>query len=357
MQRFWVTLGLALALWGCGEEPQAEAPMPQPVKLQTVNGGDGTLRHYPGKVVATEGSELAFRVSGQIERLPVRAGEQVKKGQLLAALDPSDFKNQLADRQAQHDLAESQYQRGISLRERGVISEAQFDEIEAKRRQAQAALSLARDNVNYTSLKAPYGGTVARTEVENYQFVQAKQPILYLQGDKNIDIEFAVSERFFTNVRKFFTKMREDYQPSVRFKGAPDTTFKARYKEHEASAGDRTQTYIITLTMPNPEGIMVLPGMSVDVEIDLSQIMPGTEKVPVVPAAAVFNPDGKEGAHVWKHQDDDTVTAVPVTLGEVVGGGVQITDGLQPGDRIVAAGVHRLKEGQAVRELVKERGL
>lgn len=269
MQRFWVTLGLALALWGCSDEPQQDAPMPQPVKLQVVDGGAGALRHYPGKVVATEGSELAFRVSGQLERFPVRAGEQVKKGQLLAALDPSDFRNQLADRQAQYDLAESQYQRGISLRDRGVISEAQFDEIEAKRRQAQAALSLARDNVNYTRLKAPYGGTVARTEVENYQFVQAKQPILYLQGDKNIDIEFAVSERFLANLKKD----GEDYQPELRFEGAPDKVFKASYKEHEASADDRTQTYIITLTMPNPEGILVLPGMSVDVAIDLSKIM------------------------------------------------------------------------------------
>ena len=81
-----------------------------------------------------------------------------------------------------------------------MISEAQFDELQAKRRQARAALSQARDNVDYTRLKAPYEGTVARTEVENFQFVQAKEPILYLQGDDNIDIEFAVSERFFTNL-------------------------------------------------------------------------------------------------------------------------------------------------------------
>ena len=354
MQRFWVTLGLALALWGCSDEPQQDAPMPQPVKLQVVNGGDGALRHYPGKVVATEGSELAFRVSGQLERFPVRAGEQVKKGQLLAALDPSDFSNQLADRQAQYDLAESQYQRGISLRDRGVISEAQFDEIEAKRRQAQAALSLARDNVKYTRLKAPYGGTVARTEVENYQFVQAKQPILYLQGDKNIDIEFAVSERFFANLKKD----GEDYQPELSFEGAPDKVFKASYKEHEASADDRTQTYIITLTMPNPEGILVLPGMSVDVAIDLSKIMRKATTWPQVPVEAVFNPDGKDSAHVWRfNPEDSTVSAVPVTLGQVNGNGVEITSGLETGDKVVSAGVHHLEEGQEVRELVKERGL
>lgn len=355
MQRFWAVLGLSLALWGCGDEPQEEAPMAQPVKLFTVDSmTKGRLRHYPGKVVATEGSELAFRVSGQLEKFAVRAGEEVKKGQLLAALDPADFRNQLADRQAQYDLANSQYQRSISLHERGVISESQFDELKARRLQAQAALSLARDNVNYTRLKAPYAGTVARTYVENFQFVQAKEPILYLQGNKDIDIEFAVSERFFTNLREG----GEDYQPDVRFEGAPDKVFKASYKEHEASADDRTQTYIITLTMANPEGIVVLPGMSVDVAIDLTQIMRKASAWPQVPVEAVFNKDGEDGAYVWRFDPQaNVVNAVAVTLGQVVGDGVEITAGLDAGDRIVSAGVHHLKEGQAVRELVKERGL
>ncbi len=355
MQRFWAVLGLSLALWGCGDEPQEEAPMAQPVKLFTVDSmTKGRLRHYPGKVVATEGSELAFRVSGQLEKFAVRAGEEVKKGQLLAALDPADFRNQLADRQAQYDLANSQYQRSISLHERGVISESQFDELKARRLQAQAALSLARDNVNYTRLKAPYAGTVARTYVENFQFVQAKEPILYLQGNKDIDIEFAVSERFFTNLREG----GEDYQPDVRFEGAPDKVFKASYKEHEASADDRTQTYIITLTMANPEGIVVLPGMSVDVAIDLTQIMRKASTWPQVPVEAVFNKDGEDGAYVWRFDPQaNVVNAVAVTLGQVVGDGVEITAGLDAGDRIVSAGVHHLKEGQAVRELVKERGL
>ena len=134
--------------------------------------------------------------------------------------------------------------------------------------------------------------------------------------------------------------------------------FKASYKEHEASADDRTQTYIITLTMPNPDGIMVLPGMSVDVAIDLSQIMRESTTWPQVPVEAVFNKDGEDGAFVWLFDADaGTVSAVGVTLGQVVGDGVEITDGLAAGDRIVSAGVHHLKAGQAVRELVKERGL
>ena len=88
MARFWALVGLSLVMAGCGDEPPAQAPLPQPVKLYTVNGdGAGQLRHYPGRVVATEGSQLAFRVSGQLVKLPVRAGEQVKKGQLLAVGD------------------------------------------------------------------------------------------------------------------------------------------------------------------------------------------------------------------------------------------------------------------------------
>jgi len=106
--------------------------------------------------------------------------------------------------------------------------------------------------------------------------------------------------------------------------------------------------------------LLVLPGMSVDVAIDLSQIRKASADHLQVPVEAVFKQDGKEGAFVWRYQAQDqegTVTAVPVMLGQVVGDGVEILDGLQAGDRVVSAGVHHLEEGQTVRELVKERGL
>ena len=102
----------------------------------------------------------------------------------------------------------------------------------------------------------------------------------------------------------------------------------------------------------------MLPETSVDLAIDLSKIMRKATAWPQGPVEAVLNPDGKDSAHVWRfNPEDSTVSAVPVTLGQVLGNGVEITAGLETGDQVVGAGVHHLKEGQEARDLVKQRRL
>ena len=350
----WFALLIPLLLAACSDGPVATETPPPPVKLVAANGGETAIRHFPGRVVAAEGSQLAFRVSGQLVALPVRSGEQVSQGQLLARLDEADFRNQLNDREAQFELADSNYQRSQGLHERGVISDAQFDELRARRRQAQAALQQSRDNLRYTRLQAPFDGTVARTLVDTHQFVQAQEPILLLQSNDNIDIEFSVPERFIRNIREDGS----DYQPEIRFAGISDRVFRASYKEHEASADPRTQTYSITLTMPNPEGIFVLPGMSVSVAVDTRQVMRDSLSHPLVPVEAVFTRDGEEGSFVWRYlPDQQAVQLTRVTLGEIQGNGIQLLAGIDSGDQVVVAGVHALEDGQSVRPLEKERGL
>ena len=98
--------------------------------------------------------------------------------------------------------------------------------------------------------------------------------------------------------------------------------------------------------------------MSVTVRVDRAAERQGDKTAPIVPVEAVFNGDEATGARVWRlDTENDTVEAQPVTLGAVSGDGVAILEGLSAGDRIVVAGVHRLEEGQAVRELTRERGL
>lgn len=345
---------LSLLLVGCEEPPPAQPLPPSPVKIASVSGETATMRRFPARVVASEGSQLAFRVSGQLTELPLRAGQQVEQGQLLARIDDRDFRNQLADAEAQHELAQSQYTRGINLRERGVISASQLEELSARRRQTDAALQQARDNLTYTRMQAPFSGTVARLHVENHEFVQAQSPVLFLQSNDVIDIQFSVSERFISNVRDGGA----DYQPLVRLEGLPDTTFSATYKEHEASAGEMTQAYVITLTMPSPEGALILPGMSAEVMIDMAQVMRQRLVTMAVPPSAVFTRDDQPGSFVWRYDHDNNVVQLrAVTLGEVTANGVEILEGLSPDDDVVIAGVRALEEGQTVRVLERERGL
>ncbi|EKE77918.1 efflux RND transporter periplasmic adaptor subunit [Gallaecimonas xiamenensis] len=347
-----------LTLGACSKEvpPQADQDIARPVKLHYIDNLDeGQVRHFPGNVKATNGSVLAFRLSGQLEARPVKPGQQVEQGTLLAKLDDTDYQNQLLDRQAQFELADAQFNRAQQMLDKALIPRATFDEAKAKRTQAQAALRLARDNLKYTELRAPYSGVVARTYVENYQFVQAKEPIVDLQNDKLIDIEVQIPERFISRV----DPTAKDYHPRLTFSVAPDQVYEATYKEHDAAADPATRAFKVTLTMERPSDLNVLPGMSVDVAVDMNKVFRlNTQPQVVIPAEAVFRPDDKAQAMVWRYDSDSQrVSRVAVTLGQMVSDGIVVTQGLAPGDTVVVAGVHHLHEGQKVRPLVKERGL
>ena len=340
-----------LALAGCEEQAAEPESGPVPVKLATVDRSEDGARRFPGRVMATERSELAFRVSGQLIELPVKDGERVKKGQLLARLDPRDFQNELDRSGADVELAKKNYQRGQALAERGVIADSELDRLSSRYQQARSAYKLARDNLSYTRILAPYDGVVASTDQENYQFVQAREPVIHLQSSATIDVRFSVPQSFITRA----APLDQTFRAEVIFPALPDRRFPAVYREHEARSG-ATQAYFVVVTLPVPEELAVLPGMSAEVRVGKDHL--DQAQRPRVPIAAVFNQDGSEGAWVWRLDPEaGTVHAENVTLGPVTGAGVEILDGLQPGDRVVSAGVHRLKEGQAVRELARERGL
>ena len=108
-------LGLS-GLAGCGREEQALPPPPsRPVKVFTVEGGSAeAIRTFPGRVDATQRAELAFRVGGQLQELLVKEGDLVQEGQVLARLDPTDYKIVLEDRQASFDNAARNFERGTT---------------------------------------------------------------------------------------------------------------------------------------------------------------------------------------------------------------------------------------------------
>lgn len=355
MMRTGVLLA-AMLLCGCHAQADKSADnmVAPPVKLYTVGGAtEAAVRHFPGVVATTGGSVLAFRLPGQLQQLAVRNGQVVKKGQLLARLDDTDLQNQLLDRQAQFDLANVQFKRAEQMLAKKLIAQASFDEAKARRTQAEAALRLVRDNLSYTRLRAPYDGVIAKRFVDSFQFVQAKEPIFQLQNKQMLDIAIQLPESLMTRVRDNAV----NYQPQVRFAGVPGQVFLARYKEHDAVADPATRTFRVVLTMAKPSSLQVLAGMSVDVQVNMHKVFAlATQQPLTVPAEAVFQPDGKSGSYVWRYQAGKVVLT-PVTLGEVSSSGIAITSGLSHGDVVVAAGASFLREGQAVRPLVKERGL
>ena len=353
-----VTIALCL-LTACSEPEEQTTDVVRPVKLFTVkDSGSENIREFPATVKATEEAEISFRVAGELVNFPVHPADDVEKGQLLAKLDDRDFKNNVAVRQADYDLAASDYRRIASLRAKKVVSVADYDQANAKLKSSKVALQLAKDQLRDATLVAPFPGRIAQTMVENYQSVQAQQPILILQSSNTLDVSIQVPESIITSIRE--EEINHDYMPTVRFSGNPDKEYSLTYKEHDTRVSPGTQSYSVLFTLPTPKELTVYPGMGGTVTIDLSKVTTHAKALAeyVVPITAVLKNDSSGLNSAWVYNPDSgVVNPVDVTLGPVTDKGITILSGLEEGNEIVSAGLSHLKPGMEVKPLERERGL
>jgi len=333
---------------GCGEKAQEETAVVRPVKSMVVGNVLSGSRSFPGRVEASERADLSFRVSGPLIELPIERGQRVEKGQLLARIDPRDYRIALDEAKAAFAKAEADYQRYQNLYEKDAVSISELELYRAKRDVAKAKLEDAEANLDYTYLRAPFAGIVGDRYVENFEDVRAQQVICSLHDISSLDIVVDVPEHLIAGVDDLDEAALE---VSARFEAAPDREFPLSFKEMAAQADPATQTYQLRLTMPQPEGISILPGMTAEVIARGTRPAAGHAGVFAVPASAVF-PDAEGDAQaVWVIDPDDmTVHRREVTLGAVTGtGSVEVLSGLRAGERIVVAGVSHLREGLKVR--------
>ncbi|MCL2912429.1 efflux RND transporter periplasmic adaptor subunit [Shewanella corallii] len=331
---------------GCGDK-QVDIPPPdsRPAKLMTVTvSGEAQTRTFPAVVAADDSAVLTFRVPGQLQQLAVRAGAAVETGQVLAALDPQELKLELAQAQANYELAKVQYERMSGLRKDFVVSEQDFEEAESALNEAIANRDLAKANLGYATLHAPYRGTISLRHKENYEYVQANEPVMNIQTNDIVNVTFQFPERLLSQLDK--EEEKEENVAMVVFDTYPDQQFQASLKQKDTEADPKTGSYKITLTLKRPENINVLPGMSTTVIVPINQSVSSS-----IPDSALLSE--QDGSHyVWKLDADNRVqkTKVAVEQGHLI-------EGLSDGDIIVMTGVDSLKPGDKVTPWVKERGL
>jgi RND family efflux transporter MFP subunit len=336
---------LALAA-GCKKE-QAEEPAPtvRPVKMLTIGGEQGGReRSYPGRVAAASQVDLSFRVGGPLVALGVREGQAVARGSRLARIDPRDYEIALDSATAQYEQAQADFDRTAALYERDAVSKAQLDQARAARDMAAAARDDAAANLGDTRLAAPFAGLVGEIFVENFQDVGPSEKILSLIAVDEVDIEVDLPESIVARLRQGESEKRI----TARFESAPGREFDLVVSELATQANSRTQTYRATFRMQQPEGVNILPGMTANV-FGRNEDASGVGIAPVVPAAAVVaGPDG--GSHVWVVDTSAmTVHRRAVATGSLSGeDGIEITEGLEPGETIAISAVARLSEGMQV---------
>lgn len=352
----------ALVLSGCEEsdtesaETQIEKARPAKI-VSVVSAGVSMLRSFPGTLEASNKADLAFRVGGQLSELPAQAGLRAKQGDLLARLDDSDYQNTFKERQARFDLARIQHDQARKLLKQQLSSQLQYDQTVAELKSAQAALDQARDNVQYTQLKAPFDGIVARVDVKNHQAIQAKVPLIRLQDIQRLDIRFSVPESLISQLKQVDDPaVIEALCGTVRFSSHSDGAYRACHKEHESVPDSLTRNYSAVFTLEKITHFSTLPGMSASIEIDFSAFLPeNSAKGLLVPVEAVFEKGGQQW--VWSVDLEMRARQVAVEAGRFEGGKIEIAKGLVISDRVIAAGVSYIREGMLVKPLIKERGL
>ena len=349
-----------LALSSCDSEDAASEQAVRPIRAARVGDiQEIDRRSFPGRAQATQEVDLSFRVDGPLISLPVKIGDRVNQGSLLARVDPRDFEVRVRNADAQVERAkanleraDSEYQRMLGLRERnpGAVSELVLERSRegfvsgrADVAALEATVDAAQDAVNDTYLEAPYDGTIVANYVDNFQYVQARQPVLRLLDNIRIEFQFSVPETMISMVQ-YVTNIR------VRFDAFPDLEIPAEVKEIGTEASQTTRTYPITLIMDQPEEAEILPGMAGRATGE-ARMPDDREQVDiVVPVTALFSTTSGEQSYVWViDQEIETVSRREVQLGRLANTGVEILSGLEPGELIATAGVNFLQEGQQVR--------
>lgn len=348
-QRTVASLAALLALSACSRPEAVQEPV-RAVKVMTVGtSGFDMGGEFAAEVRARVESRLGFRVAGKISQRQAEMGQRVAAGAVLAQLDAADYQlaaqaaqAQVSGARTQRDLAQAEYKRYEGLRAQNFISSAELERREATLKGAQSSLDQALaqaqnqgNQSNYTQLRADAPGVITAVEAEAGQVVAAGTPVFRLAHDGPRDAVFAVSESMVMKLQK------GQLMQAVMAQGGP--TLQGRVREISGSADPVTRTFTVKLALDAGEKVPL--GATVNV---LAKSLQGSQAAVIKVPTSALRQEGQNTA-VWVlNEAQMTVASQAVQVGTADGNEVVIAAGLQPGQRIVTAGVHVLTPGQKV---------
>lgn len=344
----WLAVS-TLCMTGCEQDnaPLTEEKPLRPVRTMVVSVADTTNSHeFTAVVDAARKADLSFKISGEIITMNIKQGDRVVAGQVLAKLDDKDIKIQLKEAQSSYDKAKSDFDRARKLIKSNTISKADFDQVKAQHNSALAILDGTKNNLSYTSLKSPFKGVIAKKYSENFQEVNAKQPVFALHDLSSINLKIDVPESIMINTRQ------NDTPPnlSASFDAIPEVSFPLKFKEVATQPDEVTKTYEATLSMEKPKNHTILPGMTARVVAELS-IPDNISPKFYLPANVVLkNSSGNFVYSVVDNKDGSgTIVMKTVTIGEISQLGIEIFSGIAEGEHIVTAGMSKVSDGLRVK--------
>lgn len=349
--RFLVlAMSTVILVAACSKE-EVQAPPPRTVrvvKIQLEEAGIGG--NASGVIQSRYNAQVGFLVSGRLIERKADIGTVVKKGDVLAKLDPTDYQNKLTAAQSQVTSAQSEIAQAAPQEARlrklladGFTTQADYDKAlrtlnvsQADLQQANANLRLAQDQVKYTTLVADTDGAITQTGADPGQVVNAGQMIVQISQIDAREAVFALSERAIAladHIQVVHVALQSD----------PSITTEGTIREISPTADPVTGTYTVKVALPEPPDSMRL-GAVVTGSVDLKG-----EAVATIPTSALLQ-SAKEPS-VWlvtAEQGGTVVRGRAVKVARYDPDTVTISEGLHDGDVVVTAGVNWLADGEKV---------
>ncbi len=346
-------LGVSTLLAGCGSEPTPPDPVRPAIVVQP-QADEAGLSAYAGEIRARHEPALAFRVGGKISRRLVEVGERVSRDQPLAELETEDLGLQvdanralLAAAESDRALAQSEFARQQSLRERGLASGSAFDGAQARLRAAEsqveaarAQLEVARNQAGYAVLRAPAAGVIAQRLAEAGQVVAAGQAVFVLAEDGEREVAIAIPEHAIAQVAL-------DQPVQIRLWSQRERALGGRIRELAPAADAASRTYAARVAIADTiEGVEL--GLSA--RVFLNGVAAAELRLPLGAVSA------SEGTPYVLRFDpaSGTVQKRTVQVGAYGETSVPVLAGVESEDWIVAGGVHLLRDGQAIRPVDRD---
>ncbi|MBX4868606.1 efflux RND transporter periplasmic adaptor subunit [Rhizobium bangladeshense] len=341
---------IGIGLSACSEENAEVKEVIRPVKVVEIARADDTRKlDYSGSVKARTEMNLGFRVAGKITERLVDIGDRVMPGDVLARVDATDY--QLAVKTAEANLAAAERgvetadlanKRAEQLFDKSVAPKSQLeqaalshDQAVSQRDAALSALDQAKNQVSYTELKAGQSGIVTSINADIGQVVGSGSPVVTVAVDGEKEVQIAVPENDIA-----------DFKPGKTVKASfwadDGLVLDGKVREVSGSADQQSRTFAVRVSLPNDPRVLL--GMTATIEADVNN---GSSYVSI-PLSALAEKDGKQ--MVWTvDRDTATVHGRAIKVADFTGDGVHVTEGLDSGDLIVAAGTQFMSENLKVK--------
>ena len=355
-------LTAATLIAACGQKPPvAEEARPVRVTRAVATDAQG-ITAYAAEIRPRYETDMSFRLAGKILTRNVDLGASVKKGQVLARIDAQDAnlnaaaaRASLAAADSDVEFAKAELLRYEDLLAKKFVSQGVYDQKQnaykaaaARRDSARAQAGVSGNQASYTSLVADADGVVTAISAEPGQVVNAGQPVVRVArlGEKDAVINVAENQ---------LAAVKANPNAKIALWANPAKLYSGRVREIAASADAATRTYTVKVALEDADDALRW-GMSANVGFagNDAEANGASKRMIVLPMTALTQTDDKSGAKpaVWVVGADSKVKLTPVEIGRFGEQGVTVLAGLNGGETVVTAGVHKLQSGQAVKPLV-----